>query len=42
MQVRTPLGTPTAPVPPPKHGQHSREVLAEYGIDAATIAALIG
>ncbi len=42
MQVRTPLGTPTSPAPPPKHGQHSREVLAEYGIDAATIAALVG
>ncbi|MEJ7602510.1 MAG: CaiB/BaiF CoA-transferase family protein [Kofleriaceae bacterium] len=39
-QVRTPLGMPTDPLPPPRLGQHSREVLAEYGFDEATIAAL--
>ena len=32
MQVRTPLGTPRAPGPPPRLGQHTQEVLAEYGI----------
>lgn len=31
-QVRTPLGTPRAPSPPPRLGQHTQEVLAEYGV----------
>jgi crotonobetainyl-CoA:carnitine CoA-transferase CaiB-like acyl-CoA transferase len=40
-QVRTPVGAPALPVrPPPRLGQHTREVLEEYGVDAATIAAL--
>jgi alpha-methylacyl-CoA racemase len=30
-QVRTPVGEPTAIRPPPAHGEHSAEVLAEYG-----------
>ena len=40
-QVRTPVGTPTAPSPPPRLGEHSRAVLADYGFDAAAIAALL-
>ena len=41
LQVRTPVGRPKAPVaPPPKHGQHTREVLAEYKFSDAEIAAL--
>ncbi|TMQ26134.1 MAG: CoA transferase [Deltaproteobacteria bacterium] len=39
-QVRTPLGTPRAPRPPPRHGEHTREVLAEYGFTDADIAAV--
>jgi len=39
-QIRTPLGTPTNPRPPPSLGQHSNEVLAEYGFTDADIAAL--
>jgi len=39
-QCRTPLGTPTASRPPPALGQHTKEVLAEYGFDDAAIAAL--
>jgi crotonobetainyl-CoA:carnitine CoA-transferase CaiB-like acyl-CoA transferase len=40
-QVRTPAGMPALPVrPPPRLGQHTREVLEEYGVDAATIAAV--
>jgi crotonobetainyl-CoA:carnitine CoA-transferase CaiB-like acyl-CoA transferase len=42
LQVRTPVGRPKAPVaPPPKLGQQSREVLAEYKFSDAEIAALI-
>jgi crotonobetainyl-CoA:carnitine CoA-transferase CaiB-like acyl-CoA transferase len=41
-QVRTPLGTPASPRLPPTLGQHSREVLTEYGLDAAQIAAVCG
>jgi len=40
MQVRTPLGTPRAPAPPPRLGQHTAQVLAEYGFEDAEIAAL--
>jgi crotonobetainyl-CoA:carnitine CoA-transferase CaiB-like acyl-CoA transferase len=39
-QVRTPLGTPKAPRPPPRQGEHTRAVLAEYGFSEAEIAAL--
>ncbi len=39
-QVRTPLGTPKSPRPPPKHGEHTREVLAEYGFSPDEITAL--
>ena len=38
-QIRTPLGTPTSPRPPPSLGQHTAEVLAEYGFSDAEIAA---
>jgi alpha-methylacyl-CoA racemase len=41
LQVRTPVGRPNAPVAPPKLGQHSREVLAEYKFSDAEIAALV-
>lgn len=40
LQVRTPLGTPRAPGPPPRLGQHTQQVLAEYGFSADQIAAL--
>jgi alpha-methylacyl-CoA racemase len=40
-QVRTPVGAPNSPRFPPTLGQHSREVLAEYGFDDARIAALL-
>ncbi|HEX7841451.1 MAG TPA: CaiB/BaiF CoA-transferase family protein [Kofleriaceae bacterium] len=39
-QVRTPVGTPRAPCPPPRHGEHTRAVLAEYGFSDADIAAV--
>jgi crotonobetainyl-CoA:carnitine CoA-transferase CaiB-like acyl-CoA transferase len=39
-QVRTPVGAPESPRPPPRLGEHTREVLAEHGFDAAEIAAL--
>ena len=39
-QIRTPLGTPPDPTPPPRHGQHTDEVLREYGLTDADIAAL--
>jgi crotonobetainyl-CoA:carnitine CoA-transferase CaiB-like acyl-CoA transferase len=39
-QLRTPLGTPRTPRPPPRQGEHSRDVLAEYGFSDAEIAAL--
>ncbi len=40
-QLRTPVGLPKSPTPPPRLGQHSREVLAEYGLSADEIARLI-
>jgi crotonobetainyl-CoA:carnitine CoA-transferase CaiB-like acyl-CoA transferase len=40
-QVRTPVGRPKNPVrPPPRLGEHTREVLADYGFADAEIAAL--
>ncbi len=41
-QLRTPLGPPASPTPPPTHGQHSREVLADYGFASDEISALLG
>lgn len=39
-QVRTPVGTPAHAGPPPRLGQHTDEVLREYGLTDADIAAL--
>jgi crotonobetainyl-CoA:carnitine CoA-transferase CaiB-like acyl-CoA transferase len=39
-QIRTPVGTPKQPLPPPRLGQHTREVLAEYGFSDADAVAL--
>jgi alpha-methylacyl-CoA racemase len=39
-QVRTPVGKPANPLPPPKLGEHTRDVLAEYGFAASEIDAL--
>jgi crotonobetainyl-CoA:carnitine CoA-transferase CaiB-like acyl-CoA transferase len=39
-QARTPLGTPKSPRPPPRQGEHTHDVLAEYGFSDAEIAAL--
>jgi crotonobetainyl-CoA:carnitine CoA-transferase CaiB-like acyl-CoA transferase len=41
-QLRTPLGPPARLTAPPTHGQHSREVLAEYGFGQDEIATLLG
>ncbi len=41
-QVRTPVGTPARPTPPPTQGQHTRAVLADYGFAADEIAAITG
>ena len=40
MQIRTPVGKPANPLPPPRLGEHTREVLAEYGFAASDIDAL--
>ncbi|HTJ45038.1 MAG TPA: CaiB/BaiF CoA-transferase family protein [Kofleriaceae bacterium] len=40
-QVRTPVGTPANPTIPPRLGEQSRAVLAEYGFDSDEIAALV-
>jgi crotonobetainyl-CoA:carnitine CoA-transferase CaiB-like acyl-CoA transferase len=40
-QVRTPVGAPSDPRLPPKHGQHSREVLADYGFADDEISSLV-
>lgn len=39
-QVRTPIGRPAHASPPPRLGQHSREVLHEYGFSDDEIASL--
>jgi alpha-methylacyl-CoA racemase len=39
-QLRTPLGTPHHASPPPRLGEHTREVLAEYGLTDGQIADL--
>lgn len=39
-QVRTPIGTPAHASPPPRLGQHSRDVLHEYGFSDEQITAL--
>jgi crotonobetainyl-CoA:carnitine CoA-transferase CaiB-like acyl-CoA transferase len=39
-QVRTPVGTPTHATPPPRLGQHTRDVLREYGFSDEQITAL--
>jgi alpha-methylacyl-CoA racemase len=40
LQVRTPAGAPESPRAPPRHGEHTAEVLAEYGFTPDEIAAL--
>lgn len=40
LQTRTPLGRPRDPSPPPRHGEHTRQVLAEFGFTDDQIAAL--
>jgi len=40
-QLRMPFGPPARPTAPPTHGQHSREVLAEYGFAADEIDSLL-
>lgn len=40
LQTRTPLGRPRDPSPPPRLGEHTQQVLAEYGFTADEIAAL--
>jgi crotonobetainyl-CoA:carnitine CoA-transferase CaiB-like acyl-CoA transferase len=40
VQTRTPVGRPRDPRPPPKLGEHTREVLGEYGLTDSEIAAV--
>ncbi len=40
-QVRTPVGKPARPTMPPRQGEHSRTVLADYGFSADEIAAIV-
>jgi alpha-methylacyl-CoA racemase len=40
-QVRTPVGAPERPTLPPRLGEHSRDVLREYGFSDAEIGALV-
>jgi alpha-methylacyl-CoA racemase len=39
-QIRTPVGTPARGTLPPRLGQHTREVLLEYGLSEAEITAI--
>ncbi len=39
-QVRTPIGTPARGTLPPRLGEHTRDVLLEYGLSEAEITAL--
>jgi len=41
LQVRTPVGVPANPTAPPRLGQHTREVLAEYGFSDAEITGIV-
>jgi alpha-methylacyl-CoA racemase len=41
-QVRTPVGAPAKPTPPPRLGEHSRAVLADYGFSPDEIEAALG
>jgi crotonobetainyl-CoA:carnitine CoA-transferase CaiB-like acyl-CoA transferase len=40
LQVRTPVGTPSQASPPPRLGEHTRDVLREYGLSEAQITSL--
>ncbi|MDQ3337262.1 MAG: CoA transferase [Myxococcota bacterium] len=40
LQVRTPVGKPANPLPPPRLGEHTRDVLREYGFAANEIDSL--
>jgi crotonobetainyl-CoA:carnitine CoA-transferase CaiB-like acyl-CoA transferase len=42
MQVRTPVGAPARPTPPPRLGEHGRAVLADYGFSPDEIEAALG
>jgi alpha-methylacyl-CoA racemase len=42
LQVRTPIGTPPNPTRAPRLGEHSNEILADYGFTPDEIAALVG
>jgi crotonobetainyl-CoA:carnitine CoA-transferase CaiB-like acyl-CoA transferase len=42
LQVRTPVGAPANPTAPPRLGEHSRDVLAEYGFSDAEITGIVG
>jgi crotonobetainyl-CoA:carnitine CoA-transferase CaiB-like acyl-CoA transferase len=39
-QLRTPVGKPANPLPPPKLGEHTRDVLRDYGFTDAEIQTL--
>jgi len=42
VQVRTPVGPPRTDRSAPRLGEHSREVLVEYGFEAGEVDALCG
>ena len=41
-QIRTPVGAPARPTPPPRLGEHGRAVLADYGFTQDEIEATLG